>query len=132
MEDERITIGLIEEVILEDGKTYLAKIDTGADSSSVDKSVAESLGDKPIIAHKYIRSALGRDKRPIISVDISIRDLKCTEEFTISDRKNLKYKILIGKDIMRKERFLVDPLIGVDQEQQIENQLNTKEEEVKK
>lgn len=112
MENQRITIGLIEEVVLEDGNTYLAKIDTGADSSSVDKSLAESLGDKPILAHKYIRSALGRDKRPIISVGLTIRGLSCEEEFTISDRKNLKFKILIGKDILRKEKFLVDPLIG--------------------
>lgn len=126
MSEKRITIGLIEEVILEDGNSYLAKIDTGADSSSVDKSVVESLGDKPILAHKYIRSALGRDKRPIISVGISIKGLNCVEDFTVSDRKNLRYKILIGKDIMRKERFLVDPLIGFNEELGIEenNEVN--------
>lgn len=126
MSEKRITIGLIEEVILEDGNSYLAKIDTGADSSSVDKSVAQSLGDKPVLAHKYIRSALGRDKRPIISIGISIKGLKCVEDFTVSDRKNLKFKILIGKDILRRERFLVDPLIGFNEELEIEenNEVN--------
>ena len=112
--NQRITIGLIEEVTLENGKTYKAKIDTGADSSSIDSSIAQSLGDKKIISHKYIRSALGRDKRPIISIGIEIQGLSCEEDFTISNRNNLKYKILIGKDVLQKERFIVDPLLGLE------------------
>lgn len=110
--EKRITIGLIENVTLENGKTYTAKIDTGADSSSVDTSIAQALGEKPVLSHKYIKSALGRDLRPIISIDLEIHGMKCNENFTISDRKNLRYKILIGKDILQKEKFLIDPLLG--------------------
>ena len=37
----------------ENGKTYDAKIDTGADSSSIDSSVAKELGDKEEIVEFY-------------------------------------------------------------------------------
>ena len=57
---KRVTIGLIEPVILEDNKSYKAKIDTGADSSSIDESVVKTIGDKKIIDQKKVRSALGR------------------------------------------------------------------------
>lgn len=108
---QRTVIGLIETVTLENGKTYKAKIDTGADSSSIDINIAKQFDDKQILAHKYIRSALGRHKRPVISLGIEIKGKKCIEEFTISDRKNLSFKILIGKDIMQKEEFIIDPLL---------------------
>ncbi|MFP4402488.1 MAG: RimK/LysX family protein [Candidatus Nanoarchaeia archaeon] len=107
----RIIVGLIETVILENGKSYKAKIDTGADSSSVDINLAQQFENKQVLSHKFIRSALGRHKRPVISLGIEIKGKKCIEEFTISDRKNLNFKILIGKDILEKEEFLIDPLL---------------------
>ena len=115
-------MGLIENVTLENGKTYRAKIDTGADSSSIDSSIAQLLGEKPILSHKYIRSALGRDLRPIISIDLEIRGLKCNENFTISNREHLKFKILIGKDILQKENFLVDPSLD-DSDAELESDI---------
>jgi hypothetical protein len=109
MEKDRLIIGLIEKIILENGKEYLAKIDTGADSSSIDKKILEKLGEKKIISHKTVRSALGRHRRPTILLEIVFQDKKFIEKFSISDRQNLKYKILIGNDILKKEKFLIDP-----------------------
>lgn len=109
---DRMIIGLEEKVYLEDGKTYNAKIDTGADSSSIDKTLVNSFGKKEILSHKIIKSALGRHKRPMILLEITFQGIKFKEKFTISDRSNLKFKVLIGKDILRKESFLVDPLKG--------------------
>jgi hypothetical protein len=110
---DRLIIGLIETVILESGKKYKAKIDTGADSSSIDKKIAESLGEKKILSHKIIRSALGRHRRPTIKVGLKLQEKYFEEKFSISDRSKLKYKILIGKDILKKEGFLIDPLLEV-------------------
>ncbi len=110
----RMIIGLEEEVILEDGKKYDVKIDTGADSSSIDKTLVNSFGEKEVTSHKIIRSALGRHKRPTVMLEIVFQGIKFKENFTISDRSNLKYKVLIGKDILRKEGFLVDPLKGFE------------------
>lgn len=102
-------IGLEENVVLENGKKYKAKIDTGADSSSIDLEIVAKLGDKKIVSHKIIRSALGWDRRPTVMLDIEFQGKKFREKFGVSDRRNLKYKILIGKDILKKEGFLIDP-----------------------
>ncbi len=105
----RLKIGLIEPITLENTKSYKAKIDTGADSSSIDINLAKKLGDKKIVGHKTVRSALGRHKRPTIELEVEFQGRKFKEKFTLSDRSNLKYKVLIGKDILKKEEFLIDP-----------------------
>ncbi|MDA3855828.1 MAG: RimK/LysX family protein [Candidatus Woesearchaeota archaeon] len=105
---ERLVIGLVETVILE-GKKYKAKIDTGADSSSIDESIAFKLGSKEIVSHKIIRSALGRVRRPTVMIDIEFQGKIFHEKITIANRTNLKYKILIGQDILKREGFLIDP-----------------------
>jgi len=109
MEEKRLIIGLVEQVTLENNKKYRAKIDTGADSSSIDKRLAQSLGDKKIISHKIIRSALGKHKRPTILLKVKFQGIMFEEKFTISDRSKLKYKILIGQDILKKEGFYINP-----------------------
>lgn len=106
----RFIIGLEESITLENGIKYKAKIDTGADSSSIDKALVEKLGGKEIVSHKFIRSALGRHKRPIINLMVIFQGIEFNENFTISDRSNLKFKVLIGKDILKREGFLIDPL----------------------
>lgn len=105
---KRLVIGLIEKVRVEGGKTYNAKVDTGADSSSIDTSIVEKLGLE-YLGHKTVRSALGRHRRPTVMVSIEFEGKTFNERFTVADRSNLKYKVLIGKDILKKERFLVDP-----------------------
>jgi len=107
--DDRLIIGLEESIILENEKKYIVKIDTGADSSSIDESIAKEFKDKKIISHKIIRSALGKHRRPTIMLNLTFQGKKFYEKFTIANRKNLKYKILIGKDILKKEGFLIDP-----------------------
>ena len=107
--ENRLIIGLEETVILEGGKKYKVKIDTGADSSSIDESLMQNFKDKEILASKIIRYALGRHRRPTVMINIEFQGKQFYEKFTISNRKNLKFKILIGKDILKKEGFLIDP-----------------------
>jgi len=109
---ERLIIGLEETVILENGKKYKVKIDTGADSSSIDQDLVKDFKDKTIVSHKIIRSALGKHRRPTMMINIEFQGKEFYEKFTISNRKNLKFKILIGKDILQKEGFLIDPNKG--------------------
>ncbi len=106
---KRITIGLIEDITLENGTTYKAKIDTGADSSSIDEAILEKLGKKEFSKHKIVKSALGKHKRATVILDVEFKGKMFRERFSISDRTHLKYKILIGKDILKKEGFLIDP-----------------------
>jgi hypothetical protein len=109
IKEKRPTIGLIESIVLENGVKYKAKIDTGADSSSIDKNLLEKLGEKKILDHKVVRSALGKTKRPTVRLDVEFHGKRFSEKFSVADRSNLKYKILVGKDILKKEGFLIDP-----------------------
>lgn len=102
-------IGLIEKVILENGQEYCAKIDTGADSSSIDINLLAKLGDKKVTSHKVVRSALGEHKRPTVSLEIQFHGEVFKNKFSVSDRSRLKYKVLIGKDILKNKNFLIDP-----------------------
>lgn len=106
---KRIIIGLIESVTLENGVSYKAKIDTGADSSSIDSNLLEKLGKKKVESHKVVKSALGKLKRPTVKLEVVFQGKHFSEKFSVADRSELKYKILIGKDILKKEGFLIDP-----------------------
>ncbi len=115
MAAQRLIIGLVEEVVLEDKNTYSAKIDTGADSSSIDKGLLDTLGgERKIISHKVVRSALGRHKRPIVKLKIKFQGKEFEEKFTVSNRAHMRYKLLIGQDILKKEGFLIDPIKQID------------------
>ncbi len=100
----RKTIGVVEEVELVDDKgekvKCKAKIDTGADSSSIDRKLAEELGllkRSNVLYENYFRSALGRRKRLVVQGTFYLAGRKIKSLFSITDRSRLKYKVLIGK-----------------------------------
>lgn len=101
------TIGLIEKVKIKD-KEVLAKIDTGADTSSIDINLASELQLGPILDTKHIKSSNGESLRPVIKATIILKGKEIKAKFSISDRQNMKYDILIGKNILKKG-FLIDP-----------------------
>ncbi len=102
-------IGLVETIVLENNKEFKAKIDTGADSSSIDSNLLKNLSEKKVESYKTVKSALGKSQRPTIRLEFNFHGVSFSERFTISDRSNLRYKILIGKDILRKGNFLINP-----------------------
>jgi len=115
MDGKRI-LGLTKEVTLvgANGKehTCLARIDTGATSSSLDRQLAEELHLKPSQKLKLVKSAAGVEKRPLVNAKIKIDSQIIEEEFTLADRKHMTYQILIGQNILAKGNFLVDPRKG--------------------
>ena len=97
-------------VTLENGKTIKAKIDTGADSSSIDVNLLKNnFPDKKIDSYKIVKSALGKTQRATVTMEVELLGETFKKKFSVSDRKELKYKMLIGKDILKKGDFLVDP-----------------------
>ena len=107
---EHLTIGLTETVTIF-GKTTVearARIDTGASVSSIDVALAKELDLGPVIKTMGFRSALGRSKRPVIKADIEIAGKKIHAEFSIADRKHMRFPVLLGRNIL-KEGFLIDP-----------------------
>ena len=107
----RIVIGLTEEVTIDSKSKTRARIDTGATRSSMDLKLAEELHLGPIIRRKTVKSAHGSRLRPIIECWIEIRGKKIKTEFTLADREHMKYRVLIGQNVLKTEKFLVDPLI---------------------
>lgn len=107
----KTVIGLDEKVRIHHSsgnKSVTAKIDTGATKSSIDTNLAAELKLGPVIKSKLIKSAHGSKLRPIIEATIELAGKKIKSEFTLADRAHLKYRILIGQNIL-KEGFLIDP-----------------------
>lgn len=102
-----ITIGLIEKVKI-NGKTFLAKIDTGADWCSLDKTLAKELDITKVIKTTSIKSSHGKSIRPVVQASLEIKGKKFKVNFNLADRSNLKYPILIGNSILKKG-FIIEP-----------------------
>jgi len=109
---EKTIVGLTEKVTIigpkGKGKRVVARIDTGATKSSVDAKLAAELALGPIIKTKLIKSASGNKMRPVLKAEIKIAKKKLKEEFTVADRSHLRYKVLVGQNILKKG-FLIDP-----------------------
>jgi hypothetical protein len=109
---DKIVLGLVEEVTLYGTKgkkaKILARIDTGAQHSSIDQALAADLQLGPILKNKAIRQSHGRSLRPVVEVKTSLCGKKLTGEFTISNRAHMKYKALIGQNLLR-QGFIIDP-----------------------
>ncbi len=109
--EKKKVIGLTEPVILigeSKKKKVIAKIDTGADKSSIDMNLAAELKLGPVVKTSLIKSASGSLVRPIIRSSVVFAGEKMKVYFTVADRKHLKYRILIGRNILKKG-FLIDP-----------------------
>ncbi|MBN1645761.1 ATP-dependent zinc protease [Candidatus Woesearchaeota archaeon] len=110
----RIVIGLTEDIEIfspEGSQRIRGRIDTGATKSSIDVKLASTLKLGPIISSKLVKTAHGNKLRPIVEAEIAIRDRRIKGQFTLADRDHMKYKILIGQNVL-KDGFLIDPSIN--------------------
>jgi len=120
-----VTVGAIEEVILNPwGLSFPARIDTGADLSSLDardlvvrNNVAEfKLGRRwgsrrlrlPVIEWRQIQTALGTEKRPVVEISICLGSKLFRTPVTLKDRSEMLYPFLVGRTAL-SGKFLVDP-----------------------
>jgi len=110
---KKVVIGLTEKVKIEAKKggkrTIKAKIDTGATKSSMDTTLAKELKVGPVVKSRVVKSAHGNSLRPVVMPTIEIAGKKIRRQFTLADRKHLKYSILIGVNVLKKGNFTVDP-----------------------
>ena len=110
---KRTVVGLIEAIELISSKKKVktrARIDTGATRSSIDISLAAKLHLGPIVEQKTIRSAHGKTIRAVVHATIKLKGKTINETFTLADRRHMTYPVLIGQNILRKSKFLIDPL----------------------
>ncbi|MCX6704256.1 MAG: hypothetical protein NTZ07_02305 [Candidatus Woesebacteria bacterium] len=89
----------------------VARVDTGAVRSSIDKKLAENLGlltkENILWKEKGYRSASGRETRPVIGVKYIIAGNKIKSTASVTDRSKMATLFLMGRNDMAG--FLVDP-----------------------
>jgi hypothetical protein len=130
MADQPTTIGWIEHVAVQPHNlTIKAKIDTGADNSSIhakDIQIYEKAGGKWVrflvendsgetaqfdlqllrIAN-IKRKGAEPQKRPVVNMDLCIGNTLKAVDINLANRENFKYRMLIGRSYL-KDQYLVD------------------------
>jgi len=92
-----------------------ARIDTGALRSSIDRGLAERIGllsEENILWKKRYayRSAHGRQRRPVIGLNLKIAGRKIKTSASVADRSRMTTQLLIGRNDL--QGFLVNPNEG--------------------
>jgi len=122
--EEKITLGAVEDVILLPwGVRLPARIDTGAAKSSLDARellIQDSMAEfklpqefggiqlrLPIIEWKHIRSPDGRQRRPVVELELCIGSKRIRSKVNLTDRSMVKYPLILGRNILRGN-FVVD------------------------
>ena len=110
---KRTVLGLTEKITVigknKKKRRAMARIDTGATKSSIDKDLVASLKLGPIIDRTLVKSASGSETRPVLNAGIVIKGKKIKSKFTVANREHMTYKVLIGQNILKKHKFLIDP-----------------------
>src|SRR5881296_2116936 len=114
---ERPTIGVVEEVTLRGSKgdiRVLARIDTGAARTSLDTDLAARAGLGPVFDRVRVRAAAAHEpeERDVVDARVVIAGREFEVAVAIADRKDMRYHMIVGMDILRDSGFLVDPSKG--------------------
>lgn len=106
-------IGLTERITLVGNsgktKTLIARIDTGAVISSLDLKLAAELELGPVKKTKKVKNANGITERPVVDCTFVLNDKSYKMDVTLADRKHLKYRVLIGQNILKKTKLYINP-----------------------
>jgi hypothetical protein len=122
--EEKVIIGAVEDVILLPwGVKLPARIDTGAAKSSLDAQELKVQDDLvefklpqkygglelrlPIIEWRHVRTPEGRERRPIVELEICFGSRRIRTLVNLTNRSMVKYPLILGRNFLR-ENFIVD------------------------
>lgn len=114
MKDEgQILIGPVEyvKVIGHHGEARVkCRIDTGASRTSVDVWLAANIGLGPTVDVAKFKSAFLDEvrTRPLVRGIVEIAGVRFTLPVSLVDRSDMRYPVLVGMDILKSGRFLID------------------------
>jgi hypothetical protein len=109
----REIVGLYEEVLLignDMNEEILARIDSGATNSSIDINLAKKLNLPTPYRKQEVKQASGTTIRPVVFGRTQIAGKVYQTEFTLADRSNMTYPVLIGQNLLKQAKFIIDPL----------------------
>jgi hypothetical protein len=122
--EEKVVIGGVEDVILLPWRVRLpARVDTGAAKSSLDAldlKVQDDLVEfklpqkyggmqfrLPIVEWRHVRTPQGRERRPVVELEICLGARRIRTKVNLADRSLVKYPLILGRNFL-KENFVVD------------------------
>lgn len=130
--DDKLVIGEIENLYLDPpGAIYEARIDTGADTASLDAREVQTFerdgedwvrfkmplpGRKELIEIEREVSRFARilqsstddsERRPVVKMRVMIGSVERLAEFTLTNREHLEFPVLIGRNVL-KDSMVVD------------------------
>ena len=118
----KTVVGAVEWAVVDLGSKQLiakARMDTGASTSSLNATniseferngqrwVRFTLADgtevsKVLIRYVNVRQAsTNKDRRRVVKLGIKLGTISYVGEFTLADRRHLKYEVLIGRNVLR-------------------------------
>jgi hypothetical protein len=114
---EGATIGVVEEVTVVGSKgrvAILARIDTGAARTTLDTDLVARVGLGPVMRRVRIRASAADEPqvREVVPAKIIIAGREFDVAVAVTDRKDMRYHMIVGMDILRDSGFLVDPSRG--------------------
>lgn len=113
----RKVIGIIQEVVVRGpaGEIQVrAKVDTGAARTTLDTDLAKRLGLGPVLRHVRTRAAAAEhpEERDVVSAEVAIAGETFAVQVAVTDRKDMRYHMIVGMDVLRRSRFLISPRKG--------------------
>jgi hypothetical protein len=63
----------------------------------------------PVAGKVHVKNVHGRKKRPYVFLRVILKGKSTKARFTLVDRAHMKYRILIGQNVLKKGNFLIDP-----------------------
>lgn len=107
-------VGIIELVTVKGKKgmkTVKAKLDTGTDRTCVDYNLAAEVGLGPLVDTIKVRSNSGSNPEThvLAEAEIIIHRQHFSLPVSLEDRSKMKYEVLIGRDLLERSNFLIDP-----------------------
>ncbi len=113
------TVGTWEKIKIVDSKgakhEFVAKVDTGAWRTSLDRALAKKLGlteEKNILWERKVRAALGKETRVVINLSYYLAGTRIKTIASLANRTNSRTPIIIGRRDL--DGFTVKPRQGYD------------------
>jgi len=88
-----------------------AKVDTGADRTTVDRELAAKLRLDPTGSNVKVKAMGGSQlmERPLVKAAVTLKGKTFKLTVGVADRSQMRYRMIIGRYILRSGYFLIDP-----------------------